>query len=303
MTSHDVVGRLRRVTGQRQIGHTGTLDPIATGLMVCVLGHATRLASYLSGMEKGYECAARMGIETDTYDIAGRVTAQCEAIPSDRGLVEAALARFAGEIEQRPPVYSAVKVKGRRLYKYARSNEAVEAPQRRVRIHRITLLDYQAPDVRFFCHVSSGAYVRSLCHDLGSALGCGACMTALRRTFVGPFQVDDAVRLERLEAEPDEAARRLIAMSALVPGLPVLRADAEGGRLLACGAACPVGHLAPREWEELDGQTALVCDEGEAAIALVRLEGCDARVREETNGAARHGIARPLRVFAHQNTP
>jgi tRNA pseudouridine55 synthase len=196
-TSHDVVARLRRLTGVRRIGHAGTLDPLATGVLPLGIGQGTRVLEYVSDAEKTYVATVRLGITTDTYDADGTVleTRDCGAVTADQ--IRAMLAGFVGEIEQRPPAYSAIKQGGVPLYRLARAGRAVEAPPRRVTIFAIEEIRFEPPRVDFSVRCSKGTYIRSLAHDLGERLGCGAHLAALRRTATGGFTLAQAVTLER----------------------------------------------------------------------------------------------------------
>ena len=198
-TSHDVVARSRRLTGQRRIGHTGALDPMATGLLVLCLGRATRLVEYMMASEKAYEGEIALGQETDTDDAEGKPTASGEAPAGDLDL-DAIARRFTGEIMQTPPAYSAVKVEGRRAYALAREGETPELRPRPVRVTSLSL-ERTAPDrLRVDVHCGPGMYVRSLARDIGRVIGCGAHLASLRRTGSGPFDVRDAVPVEALGA-------------------------------------------------------------------------------------------------------
>jgi tRNA pseudouridine55 synthase len=199
MTSHDVVNRVRRLSGIRRVGHAGTLDPLATGVLLVCLGPATRLVEYLVGQPKQYRATIRLGQETNTYDADGEVVAE-RPVDVTRPEVTAALARFGGEIEQTPPMFSALKQAGQPLYKLARRGIDVARPARRVTLYEIELLAWQPPNVEIHVTCSAGTYIRSLAHDLGQALGCGGHITALRRTAVGDFTVDEAVSLADLDA-------------------------------------------------------------------------------------------------------
>jgi tRNA pseudouridine55 synthase len=192
-TSHDAVDQVRRVLGMRRVGHLGTLDPFAAGLLVVVVGRATRLAQYAGGWTKGYEGTLRLGATTSTDDLTGEVTATSEAWRGlDAGAIDAAFARFVGETMQRPPAFSAVKVGGVRAYKRARRGETVEPVERPVAVDAFAPTAIALPDVRFRAEVSAGTYLRGLARDVGAALGCGAHLTALTRTRVGPFALRDA---------------------------------------------------------------------------------------------------------------
>jgi tRNA pseudouridine55 synthase len=210
ITSHDVVGRLRRVTGERRIGHGGTLDPLATGLLPVFLGPATKLSPFVTGHDKGYETSARLGVRTDTLDADGTVLSESPVDPAlDAARLEPVLDRFRGLIDQQPPMHSAVKVDGRRLYEHARQGREVDRPARQVVIHHLRLLSFESPELRLDVRCSKGTYIRQLVADIGEALGCGAHVTALRRTLVGSHEGSEATPLGDL-TDPDAVARALI---------------------------------------------------------------------------------------------
>ena len=193
-TSHDVVDTVRRALATRRVGHLGTLDPCAAGLLVVVVGRATRLAPFASRWRKAYEGVMRLGTTTATDDATGEVVATSEAWrPLDPRRVEEALAAFRGAYEQRPPAYSAVKVQGERSYRRARRGETVTLAPRRVQVAELELVRFEPPDVAFRATVGEGTYLRSLARDVGAALGCGGHLASLTRTAVGPFRLADAV--------------------------------------------------------------------------------------------------------------
>jgi tRNA pseudouridine55 synthase len=199
MTSHDVVDRIRKAASQRRVGHTGTLDPAATGLLIICLGKATRLSEHLTRLDKTYEGVLRLGLTTDSFDLDGAVTEE-KPVPEVRlEEIQKACNAFVGDIEQLPPMVSAVKVGGERLYKKARKGETVERKPRAVTVHEYSVLDYLAPDARVRVRCTSGTYVRSLCHDVGQGFGCGGVLASLRRTAVGPHAVDAATPLDELQ--------------------------------------------------------------------------------------------------------
>ncbi len=198
-TSHDMVMTVRRGAAEKHVGHAGTLDPLATGLLVICLGAATRLSDYLRDKDKRYRARVRLGQSTNTYDADGEIVSESRLLP-ERAAVEAALERFRGVIQQRPPAFSAIKRGGRKAYELARAGQAVELEARPVQIHALALADWQPPDFTLEVHCASGTYIRSLAHDLGQLLGCGAHLTALRRTASGQFDVSEAVALEALQA-------------------------------------------------------------------------------------------------------
>ena len=199
MTSHDVVARLRRVTKIKQIGHTGTLDPFATGVLPVCIGKATRLIEYLED-DKEYIATVQFGAETDTYDCDGQIVKTYKKTAKEDEILSV-LKIFKGEIEQYPPIYSAIKVKGKKLYDYARQGQNVEINPRKVVISRIELLDFdeEMQSAKIIVGCSKGTYIRSIAHDLGQNLGCGGYLTALERTKAGIFNVENSVNLEELE--------------------------------------------------------------------------------------------------------
>jgi tRNA pseudouridine55 synthase len=268
-TSHDVVDIVRRTLSERRVGHLGTLDPFAQGLLVLVVGRATRLAPYAGGWEKRYTGVMRLGATTDTDDGTGTVTQTSDGWRAlDAGAVGAALARFAGCYEQTPPAYSAVKVGGERAYRRARRGEAPAAKARPVDVSELVLDAWAPPDARFHARVSAGTYLRSLARDVGAALGCGGHLVALERTTVGPFTLADAVAPERVSPAAirdvatlvgDLARRDLDAAerAAVAHGRPVAAGTEEGGRvaLFADGALLAV---AEREGDVLKPRVVLV---------------------------------------------
>ena len=204
MTSTDVVRRVRRLAGQKRVGHGGTLDPMATGVLPVALGQATRLLEYFLQEEgKGYVATVQLGSTTDTDDAEGAVLAT-HLVPSlDATLLETTLGHFRGTISQIPPIYAAIRVDGRRLYEYARAGETVDIPSRSVTIERLELLDWTSDTLQINVACSKGTYIRSLARDIGAMLGCGAHLTALRRTRAGSFDLSTAIPLDELLAQPE----------------------------------------------------------------------------------------------------
>jgi tRNA pseudouridine55 synthase len=199
MTSHDVVQAIRNGTNLRRAGHTGTLDPRASGVLVILVGPAVRLSEYVSASDKRYQAIIRLGGSTDTFDAEGLVTPSKDPVTVTEAQFEAALKTFIGEIEQTPPPYSAVKVQGRKAYEMAREGEEVELAPRKITVHHLEVLEWTPPEVVIDVHCSSGTYVRSLANDLGVMLGCGAYLVGLRRTKSGRFSLRDAVPLRKLQ--------------------------------------------------------------------------------------------------------
>jgi tRNA pseudouridine55 synthase len=220
MTSHDVVDEVRKVAGTRRVGHTGTLDPMATGVLVLCIGKGTKIAQYLVGLDKEYEAEIVLGVTSSTYDATGEKRVVDGAKMPDRKAIEAAVRKFTGKILQTPPPYSAVKVKGRRLYEYARQGLKVDSKAREVNIKSVKLLSFAPPHVRFVASVSSGTYIRSLCHDIGLSLGCGAHLTALCRTRLGCFLVKDALSLAECMSWPGLLAQNILSLSEALSHLP-----------------------------------------------------------------------------------
>lgn len=197
-TSHDVVAKLRGIVKQKKIGHTGTLDPDAVGVLPVCFGSATKLCDMMTDKTKEYEAIMRLGVKTDTQDLSGRVLEECKVCVSKEA-VEAAIMHFVGGYEQIPPMYSALKVNGKKLYELARQGKEVERQPRHVDILSINILEMNLPDVRFVVSCSKGTYIRALCADIGDKLACGAAMAALKRTRVGSFKIEDAITLSKVQ--------------------------------------------------------------------------------------------------------
>jgi tRNA pseudouridine55 synthase len=248
MTSHDVVGRVRRLAGQRRVGHGGTLDPPATGVLVLALGRATRLLPFLPTEPKRYLAEIAFGAETDTLDATGEVTATADAGGVDAAGLRAALAGFLGPQEQVPPMVSAIKVAGERLYAKARRGEQVERAPRPIVIHELELLDFtpgSEPRATVAVTCSGGTYVRSLAADLGRALGTLAHLASLRRAAVGRFTEDDAHTLEDLAAPGRLAAAVLDPAAALASTATRSLTPAEAAALATGRTLEPTGHREP----------------------------------------------------------
>lgn len=203
-TSHDVVAKLRGITGQKKIGHTGTLDPEATGVLPVCLGKGTKLCGLLTDEDKTYETVLLLGEMTDTQDVFGNVLSEKSTAALTEEAVKETVFSFLGEYAQIPPMYSALKVNGRKLYELARSGQVVERKARRVKIYDIRLLEMSLPRVRMSVTCSKGTYIRTLCHDIGEKLGCGGCMEELVRTCVGRFKTADALTLEEIRSAFEE---------------------------------------------------------------------------------------------------
>lgn len=236
-TSHDVVAKLRGILGQRRIGHSGTLDPMATGLLVVFIGRATRAVEFAESDEKEYSAEIRLGLVTDTQDSTGTVLEE-NAIEITRARLEAALTHFRGEISQIPPMYSAVKVNGRKLYELARSGRTADRKPRRVFISQLELTGGEGDSWALKVTCSKGTYIRTLCHDIGAYLGCGAAMSALRRTRAGAFTIESASTLEEIEAAAKSGGieKLLLPTDSLFASYPRLDVTPESDKRIRCGA-------------------------------------------------------------------
>ena len=241
MTSHDVVDAVRRVAGQRKVGHAGTLDPMASGVLLVCLGQATRVAEYLMAGRKVYRATIVLGQTTTTYDLEGEVVSSGGRTDFSRAEVEAALATFAGPIEQVPPMYSALKRQGQPLYKLARQGREVERRSRLVEVDRLDLISWSPPALIVEVSCSPGTYVRSLAHDLGQTLGSGAVLAALVRLGSGRFTLEQAVSLARLEEafEHGQEAGYVWPMDEALLDLPAVILGTEDARRLVQGQAVP----------------------------------------------------------------
>jgi tRNA pseudouridine55 synthase len=237
-TSHDVVNRVRALTGVRRVGHAGTLDPLATGVLLICIGRATRVAEYLMAGQKIYRARVRLGITTDTYDAEGQVLARAP-VEASRPQAEEALAHFRGTISQVPPMYSAIKHRGTPLHRLARQGLEVERKPRQVEIMRLELIGWEPPACTLEATCSPGTYVRALVYDWGQALGCGAHLTGLIRLASGEFRLEDAVALEELAqaAAEDRWPDLLHPIDAALTRFPTLHLDADAARRLCLGQA------------------------------------------------------------------
>ncbi len=196
ITTFDIIRKLRKTLGVKKMGHAGVLDKMATGLVVIALGKATKLLSIFENGYKVYEAEFTFGLTTDTYDLYGKVLDKKEIVEIEESKLSSIIKNFTGEIEQTPPPYSNIKIKGKRLYKYALKNETVELPKRKVRIFNFELLDIKKNKARFKIKCSKGTYIRSLAHDIGKELGCGGVVSSLRRTEIYPFKINEASTID-----------------------------------------------------------------------------------------------------------
>ena len=256
-TSHDIVACVRRTLSLKKVGHLGTLDPLATGVLPLVVGRATRLASLLAGASKQYDAVIRLGLITDTYDITGTVVGGADAPrpdatsaeidglqPSPETIAHAA-AGFVGSYPQRPPPFSAKKIDGVRAYDLARRRQPVEVTPAQVTVEALTVLSIDGPRVRCRIACSSGFYIRSLAHDLGDALGCGGCLETLRRERHGPFNLQAAVPLAQIVEKSAWVATQFVPMGSLLPSIPAVVVSDQGARRVAHGNPLRVADMVP----------------------------------------------------------
>jgi tRNA pseudouridine55 synthase len=283
ITSFEVVRRLRRRLSLRKIGHLGTLDPFATGLLPLCLQEATKLVPYLLPEPKTYRAVVRLGVATDTQDLTGQVLARSEIWPTAEEVRRAA-AGFEGELEQTPPMYSALHYQGQRLYQLARRGEVVALPPRRVLVHRLCVEEIALPQVTLTVTCSQGTYVRTLAHDLGAVLGCGGHLAALRRVQVGTFRVEEALTLAALnELSLAELASRIIPLSRCLAGMKRVTVAPEEARLMRQGRPLPwaAADLSPGEQVQVLA--------GQELAAVARVQGKPGQV-----------LLSPARVFARE---
>ena len=255
-TSHDVVGKLRGILHERRIGHSGTLDPLATGLLVVFIGRATRAVEFAEADRKEYIAGLRLGMSTDTQDITGRIISKETDIP-DEPEVRIAIERFRGELEQIPPMYSAVKIGGKKLYELARKGESIERKPRHITIFGLEITGRSDNDYILDGVCSKGTYIRTLCHDIGAALGCGGCMSSLRRTKSGVFSVDNAYTIAEIQEAADrgEEEKLLLPIDTLFAGYTKLSVDADSEKKLKNG--CIINTSSP------DGRFRVYSEDGE----------------------------------------
>jgi tRNA pseudouridine55 synthase len=270
LTSHDVVQDLRRIFGTRRVGHTGTLDPAASGVLLACLGRGTKVAQFLTGYDKEYQAVIKLGATTDTYDGEGEIKETKENWKVSPERIRDAVDSFRGEIWQLPPMHSAVKYKGKRLYQYAREKEKVARTKRKVEIKEIGIIDVNMPYVELKVSCSKGTYIRSLAHDVGQKLGCGAYLFSLRRTRVGPFRLEDALSPGRISEVKKEGRLEevLISVERALAHLPsvVVREDSVGS--VQHGAPLVSSSVSKVEASFEPGQTVSIKDEQGRIIAM-----------------------------------
>lgn len=261
-TSHDVVARMRRIAGERSIGHLGTLDPMATGVLPLVLGRMTRLCQFYAASEKAYEGTMRLGQATDTYDADGEPVGSPQEVHVTLEEVCAATAPFLGHMQQTPPPFSAKKIKGVPAYKLARKGQDVELRPAEVEVKEFTVLDLDGGLVRFQARVSSGTYVRSLAHELGQKLSCGAHLASLRRTAVAEFSVEESHTLEAIaeSAAQGRLDELMVHPRRVLPAIPSVTADEEAIGRIRHGRTVNLPEMSRSPWVKVfAGQSELIC--------------------------------------------
>lgn len=291
MTSHDVVDVVRRLVRQRRVGHTGTLDPSAAGVLVLVLGRATRIAEFLTLSDKAYRVEVTFGIATDTGDAFGGVTGTADASGVTAAAVEALLPPFTGEVEQIPPMASAIKVEGRRLYERARRGEVVAVPPRRVVIHRLALVDFWGgthPRALLDVECSKGTYIRALARDLGAALGVGGHASFMLRRRVGPFTLEESLTLEELGALQASGTleQAAVSMDQALRDLPAVDLLPGQRRQVLEGTPLPLFRVPG--WQHLPPDRPVRLRDEQGLVALARVE---------------HGRLRPFKVLRGGTPP
>lgn len=266
VTSHDIVNRVRRLYGTRRVGHTGTLDPMATGVLVVLVGRAAKASEYLMNDRKRYRAGLRLGLTTDTEDVTGKVLSTTEAIPS-RDAFYAVLPDFLGKIQQIPPMYSAIKIHGQKLVDLARRGQTVERQPREIEIYSLSATNGESPaDYWLDVSCSGGTYIRTLCADIGASLGCGGVMTSLERTETGGFGLDSAHSIEELEELPQEERNALlIPIETLFSDLPAILLPPFYARLCRNGCAVALKKIG---WDLPLESRARLCREEDGFFAL-----------------------------------
>lgn len=285
-SSNDVLIKAKRLLNAQKAGHTGTLDPFATGLLPLCFGEATKFSQDLLEADKTYETVVHLGVTTNTGDTEGEVQQRLEANVT-REQIDAAVAKFRGEIDQVPPMYSALKRDGKPLYEYARAGVVLEREARRVVIHALDVLDYQAPYLRLRVTCSKGTYIRVLGEDIGSALGCGAHLQALRRTQVGALTLDNAITLDALAAVPDpERERKLSPVDALLSTFPQVRLPEAFAKRFLHGQRIALGKEG-LPYPQYQGRTRVYSAESERLLGTAQL--------------MEYGILAPERLIAERS--
>jgi tRNA pseudouridine55 synthase len=273
ITSAGVVARLKRLLKVNKVGHTGTLDPFATGLLVCCINKATRLAGILESLTKVYEGTLRLGIRTDTQDATGRIISETPDLSLAESEIESTCAKFIGTMEQVPPMFSALKHKGVPLYKLARSGKGIVKPPRQITIHSLEVFQVELPQVRFKVCCSKGTYIRTLASDIGDVLGCGGHLSGLRRLACGDFKIEDAMTLDELAgvAQGGCIGKRVITMNKALKGIPEVVVNDGMSADILCGK--PLAKSDFETFEQGSSPWLKVVDSQKRLIAVVNHDG------------------------------
>ncbi len=278
-TSHDVVAKLRGIVGQKKIGHTGTLDPDATGVLPVCLGKATKVCDLLTDKDKTYRAILKLGISTDTQDISGKIIKEMDPKGLTEEEVRQAILSFVGDYEQVPPMYSALKVNGKKLYELARQGKTIERKSRPVKIHEIKIEEMNLPRVEFTVTCSKGTYIRTLCHDVGEKLGVGGCMEELERIAVGRFHLRDALTLKEIQEMKEEGTLEEILrpVDSVFLQYPKMQVKASYESLAFNGNPLPKKGVVAFEAADVDQIFRLYTEEGEF-LALYKKTPKDYRI-------------------------
>lgn len=279
-TSHDVVAKLRGILHQKKIGHTGTLDPDATGVLPVCLGHATKLCDLLTEKDKTYEAVLKLGVETDTQDLTGNVLKELPVECSQEEMKQV-IGSFVGDYQQIPPMYSALKVNGKKLYELAREGKVIERKPRLVKIHNIQIqnVDWQEKEIKFEVTCSKGTYIRTLCHDIGEKLGCGGAMKSLVRTRVSRFEIKDSLTLSEIEllAKEGKIEEKILAVDEFFINNPAIYMKEDGDRLVYNGNSFMKKNI--KRFEEGIGEWIRVYDSKGMFIGIYQLEEAEQKYK------------------------
>jgi len=299
MTSHDVVDEVRRILKIRRVGHTGTLDPQATGVLPICIGRATKIARFLTAADKEYRINMRLGIRTDTMDAEGKILEEKSGIPQTAEQVEEVFSQFRGEIYQIPPLFSAKKYQGERLYRLARRGEVVEREPVLVKVYELELISYEPPFVRIRVFCSKGTYARALCDDIGRALGCGAHLHSLVRVKAGQFRLEEAITLSCLEEiqQQGKLSEVLLPVEQALNHLPEVRVTPDSSRSLLRGSSLALQDIVGLPPGLLQGGMVRVLGARRKLLSLAVLTVDGDQIQSLH---PRHIVLRPVKVFSRQ---
>lgn len=299
MTSHDVVDEVRRILKVRRVGHTGTLDPQATGVLPICVGNATKIARFLTAADKDYLITMRLGVQTDTMDAEGKILMETTEIPQDREKVEAVLAQFRGQIQQVPPLFSAKKHQGERLYRLARRGEVVERDPIAVKVYELELISFDPPFVRLRVFCSKGTYARALCDDMGKALRCGGHLHSLVRLKAGQFRLEEAITLSRLQEiqEQGKLTEVLLPIEQALDHLPAVRVLPDSSRSVLHGASIAFQDVVNLPSGLSEGSMVRVLGLRKKLLSLAELTVNTDQIQ---NLNPRQIILRPVKVFCYR---